>query len=541
MKIYLINPKFPVTFLGLEYTHRMVGRRYASPSLSLLTVAGLTPASFDIEYCDENVEPIRWASDAEVIGLTGMHLQRPRILEIARRFRALGKQIVIGGPSVTACPEWYRPVADVLILGEAERIWPAFLADLAVGRPRSEYAETGQINLRDSPMPRYEFVNPHHYGHMVLQTTRGCPFTCEFCDIIVLYGRTVRTKPVAQVLAELERLLAMGAQRIMFVDDNFVGSRAYVYELLEAIRRMIAGCRRPPVLACQATVNVAKDRALLQLMHEAGMRQMFIGIETPRQASLVETHKYHNAHADLLKAIEMVQSHGIMVMMGMVVGFDHDDPSIFHEQEAFIAAARVSVILPSQLLALPGTPLYTRMQYEGRLRDLRWVEARSDQEPLFHESNILPRQMTSEQLNEGYLAMLEKLFEPKAYTERLLGELERLNRVRSNSRAVFLRPPWVWAGFGWVGLWFLVDSDRWSLLPVFYRVFLRVIRRYRRVADSALMRLVMYRHIFRLIRMWRRTSQALAEAAQARSASLVRGSSASAVPRHTQEPVHVPA
>lgn len=498
LKIYLINPKFLVTFLGQEHGCQTAGTRYAGPPLSLLTVAGLTPPAFELAFCDENTHAIRWDTDAEVVALTGQHMQRQRLLEIANRFRALGKRIVIGGPSVTAMPEWYRPSADVLIRGEAEYIWPRFLNDLAAGKPQADYHETGQVDLRDSPIPRYELIKMRHYAYVGMQTTRGCPFTCEFCDIIVLYGRKVRSKSVDQVLAEVERLLSLGARRILVVDDNFIGNRRHAYDVLEAIRKLVRGLRTPPVFLCQATINIAKDPALLRLMHETGIRSMFVGIETPRIASLTETLKFQNTHTDLLRDIETVQSHGIVISAGSIVGFDHDDLGIFDEQVDFFSKAKVTLITAGQLTAEPGTPLHERMRQAGRLRDIRWYDRE-----LYAESNIVPRLMTTEQLNAGYVAMAGRLYEPAAFADRLLGELERLDRAQTTCRAVYLSRPLVWLGIGWILLWYLADRDRRALLRLFWLVVPRLaVRHGRLAADFALSRLVGYRHMYRVVQAW---------------------------------------
>lgn len=504
MKIYLINPRFPVTIGGMEYTCPVYGKRRPCPSLSLLTVAGLTPSSFEVELCDENARPIRWETDADLIGLTGMHLQRRRLVEIARTFRAKGKRVVIGGPSVSAMPSWYREEADVLICGEAEYIWPRFLRDVAAGHPKAEYRETGQVDLRDSPPPRYDLVKMRDYLYVGMQTTRGCPFECEFCDIIMLYGRKVRQKTIDQSLAEIERLMSLGMQRIWLVDDNLIGNRQHVYALLDAIRAFSRGLRRPPAFFCQATINVAKDRALLRLMYEAGLRWMFIGIETPRAASLAETHKYQNVHTDLLRDLETVQSHGILVSMGTIVGFDHDDLGIFDEQVDFAQRAKVTVILAGQLNALPGTPLYERLSREGRLLEEPFGrrDERDAGSNFLPAHNFVPMQMTSQQLTAGYLSMLRRLYDPEAFTERLLGALEQLDRMPGGAGNAMLSFPMACLAFGWVFGWFACDRHRRAMLQVFWRVVPHVLLHRWRVASSALSPLLLYRHLYRVTRMW---------------------------------------
>jgi radical SAM superfamily enzyme YgiQ (UPF0313 family) len=528
MKIYFINPKFPVTLPGIEYACRIAGKRYAAPSVSLLTIAGLTPSTFTVELCDENAYGIRWNTDADLIGLTGMHLQRRRLLEIARAFRARGKRVVVGGPSVTAMPDWYREDADVLIRGEAEYLWPRFLRDLLEGKPQPEYHETGQVDVRDSPMPRYDLINVRDYVGVGIQTTRGCPFECEFCDIIVLYGRKVRQKSIPQSMAEIERLVSLGVLRITLVDDNLIGNRPHAIALLEAIRAFSRPLHHPPTFSCQATVNVAKDRAMLQLMREAGVLNMFIGIETPRATSLAETHKYQNMRTDLQRDLETVQSHGIIVTIGSIVGFDHDDLDVFDEQVEFVRQAKVTWVFPNQLRALPRTPLYERMRQEGRLRE---DEPRWNTNERYGESNFIPKQMTQEQLTAGYLSMLFRWYEPEAFAQRLRGELERLDRMPGGTGKFMLSFPVVCLGFLWIFGWFLCDRHRRAMLYVFWRVVPHVLRRRRRVANFALSRLVIYYHIYHLTHIWRRI----------REQESAIPSHETAVARHYGNPASVPA
>lgn len=500
MKILLINPRTTHAFTGWEEACRMIGKRFYSTPLAIATIAGLTPPEHTVELCDEQVERIRWDSDADLIGITGIHVQRHRMVDIAQHFRARGKLVVIGGSSASAMPDWYRSVADVLILGEAEYLWPRFLRDVAAGCWQREYRETGQVDLKHSPPPRHDLLRTRHYLKTSLQTTRGCPFSCEFCDIITLFGRKVRTKSVDQVLTELERVLSLGVGNLFFVDDNFIGNRSHAVHLLEAIRPMVRRLKRPPRFNCQATVNLANDPALLQLMHDVGMCDVFIGIETPRVASLQETKKYQNAVADLVKAIDIIQSHGIGVTSGLIVGFDHDDPSIFREQEAFLARAKIPFPLANQLVALPGTPLYERLRREGRLDEASEETSNGGAEEtnaLFGGTNIVPKLMSRQELSAGFREMVHRLYEPEAFADRLLGELERVQRMPTSRRITTLRGPMVWLGYGWILLWFLCDARPRPLLRMFWRVVPRVLTRHRPVADLALARMACYRHVHR--------------------------------------------
>lgn len=490
MKFYLIYPRIPFSFVGYEYSTPLIFRKAASPPLGLLTIAAQIPRRHEVEFCDENAEEINWNSDCDIVLLTGMHLQKGRIHQIATRFRELGKRVIIGGPSVMAIPETYRDVADILVVGEAEYIWPACLKDLEAGTAKDLYKETEIVSMDDSPIPRYELLNPKHYMSLTIQTTRGCPFRCEFCDIITLYGRKVRSKPIPQVIQELEALYEIGAERLYIVDDNIIGNQKYAVELCEALISLKRGRKRPFVFSCQATVNVTRKPELLRLLHEAGCRSMFVGIETPRASSLAETQKTQNTRTDLLKDVEMIQSYGIQLYSGLMVGFDHDDRSIFKEQIDFTNDAKIPIPFPVKVGALPGTPLHKRMIKEGRLLSQKDFQ-------ITWESNIQPKLMSMRELNEGYVEMIQDLFDPKAYANRVLGELERLDRAgrRLSNYNLFL----IYPAFLWVLAWFLLDKNRRRLLRAFFRVAPTALRKYPSCADGAVQKLILYRHICRYV------------------------------------------
>lgn len=487
MKFYLINPKLPLSFTSNEYAARMVLRKYSVPPLGLLTAAGMIPEGHEVTICDENAHEINWDQECDVVGLTGMHLQRPGIRKIAEHFRKRGAKIVLGGPSVMAVPERYRDIADVLMLGEAEQIWPQAIADLEQGNVKESYLPADTVDLRTSPVPRYDLISPRDYMQISLQTTRGCPFKCEFCDIITLYGRKVRTKPVEQVLTEVRTVLALGWDRLFFVDDNFIGDPRYTAELMEALIDLRKTLPKPFYFSTQATINMAHNQKLLQQMHDGGLRAVFIGIETPRVSSLQETQKFQNVRKNIIDEIERIQSHGIAVYSGLMVGFDHDDASIFQEQVDFINEAKIPLPMPSMVGALPVTPLYDRIKAEGRLIPDNEAQGNT------YFTNIIPKLMTMDELEQGYRTMVMALYDPVNYSNRVLGELENLNKAAG--RVSNYQKPLILAGFLWVLLWYVFDPNRARLLSVFRRIVPTALRRYPRVADAALQRLVTYRHV----------------------------------------------
>lgn len=493
MKFHLVNPKLPLSFAGNEYAAPMVFKKYSTPPLGLLTVAGMIPKDHKVTLCDENVTAIDFDVDCDVVGITGMHLQGQGIRHIAKEFKKRGKTIVVGGPSCMAVPERYRDIADILMVGEAEQTWLECIADLERGAAKDTYKPVDTVDLRTSPVPRFELVSPRDYLNISLQTTRGCPFKCEFCDIITLYGRKVRTKPVEQVVQEVRRVLDLGWDRLFFVDDNFIGDPKYTNELMDALITLQQTGPKPFHFSTQATINVAHNLQLLQKLYDGGCRSMFIGIETPRVSSLQETHKYQNVRKNTLEEIERIQSHGIAVYSGLIVGFDHDDDAIFDEQVDFINAAKIPLPLPSMLGALPATPLYDRMLAEGRVIPEHEFQGNS------YFTNIVPKQFTMEGLEQGYKGMVRNLYSPENYSTRVLGEIANLAKSPGGaSNFGFLT---LLAGYVWVLGWYIADPNRSYLLKAFFKIAPAVLTKYPKAADAGLQRLVMYRHVRHFVNM----------------------------------------
>jgi radical SAM superfamily enzyme YgiQ (UPF0313 family) len=365
--IYMVQPKFPPSYWGMEHFIRLTPYKAVFPPLGLLTLAALTPPEFKVELCDQNAgEQVDYGTDAQIVCITGYILQMQHVFEIADRFRALGKLVVLGGPMANLIPGVCRLHSDVLFEGEAEYTWPRFLGEYAAGRHADHYVEQEKIHLPDSPPPRIDVLR-QRYAHGIVQCTRGCPFTCEFCDIIIMYGRKMRFKPVAQVLEEVKAWHAQGVMQVFFADDNFVGHRAYAKELLRALAAWNAGQRRPLAFYTQCSIDMARDGELLGLLRDANFISVFIGIESPRKESLQETKKTQNERLDLVQAIHKIQSHNLFISAGMIVGFDNDDPSIFEEQYQFLQRAQIPFVMLSALLAVPKTPLYKRLEAADRL------------------------------------------------------------------------------------------------------------------------------------------------------------------------------
>jgi radical SAM superfamily enzyme YgiQ (UPF0313 family) len=431
--IYLVQPKFPPSYWGQDHLLPLTLYHAIFPPLGLLTLAALTPRDFHVTLCDENAgEAIDYDTDARIVGITGYIIQMAHVFEMADRFRQRGKIVVLGGPLANLCPQDCRPHCDVLFEGEAEYTWPRFLAEFTAGRWADRYHEAEKIHLPDSPPPRLSVLN-RRYSHGIVQCTRGCPFTCEFCDIIVMYGRKMRFKPVEAVLQEVKTWAARGVSQVLFADDNFIGHRAYAKDLLRALGRWNRAQRHALSFITQASIDMVRDEELLALMRDANFGSVFIGIESPRKASLAETHKTQNEKLDLVAAIHKIQSYNLFIYAGMIVGFDQDDAAIFDEQYDFLQQAQIPIVMLSVLLAVPGTPLYKRLEAAGR------IDNGSDIERYVGTAggtNFEPLRMTREELRRGQERLYRRLYAPEAFAARLLGNLERFHDVTYRPEAI---------------------------------------------------------------------------------------------------------
>jgi radical SAM superfamily enzyme YgiQ (UPF0313 family) len=327
--------------------------------------------------------------------------------------------VVAGGPFATLCPEELAEHVDVLFVGEAEYIWPQFLRDHEAGHWPSEYRQDDKPSMLDSPLPRFDLLKVERYRSMAIQFGRGCPFNCEFCDIIVMYGRRPRTKSVAQMLGEVAAIHALEVANIFVVDDNFIGNKKEAKALLTGLAEWQEAHGYPIEFMTEVSLNVAQDAELLRLLKRAHFTVIFVGIESPRTASLQETNKTQNMREDIVTAVHRIQAAGIEVMAGMIVGFDNDDPSIFEEQFRFIQEARIPISMTGMLNAVPKTPLHARLKAAGRLI----ADSVGDQ---FVFSNIVPSGMSRLDLYQGYRALLSRLYDYRAYRRRAMALI--LNR-----------------------------------------------------------------------------------------------------------------
>lgn len=452
MKLLLINPRFRPSFWTFEWFYAKLFRqvRYPVAPLGLATIAALTPEHWDVEIVDENVEDIDWDHPADVVGVGGMSNQFARQREILEEFRKRGKYVVAGGNHASLLPEDYEGLADSVVAGEAERSWPEFCRDFEAGVPRARYQDGSDIDLAASPIPRFDLLKLDRYSLAPIQFSRGCPFRCEFCDIIVVFGRKPRTKSNEQIEAELEALRAQGARNVFFVDDNLIGHIPRAKSLLRALGEYQARRGHPFRFGSEVSMNVAQDPELLGLLRDARFGWLFTGIESPSDASLKETLKFQNMRMDLLEAVRTIHAAGIGVQAGFIVGFDADDASIFERQFRFIQDAGIHIPMVGLLIAIPRTPLWERLEKDGRLR---WVAgsvegALTDGVPADNTgpwTNFEPARMTYREMCEGYAELVRRLFTEKAIFERLRNHMDALKDpmdrilVPASEEAGFLR------------------------------------------------------------------------------------------------------
>ena len=434
MKVILIHPKFEATIWAFDALEPLTGTCFSTTPIGLATVAALTPAPWEVEIIDENVEPIDFNKEADLVAIGAFNVQYRRALEIAKEFKKRGRTVAFGGPYCSLFPEAFKGKADHRIVGEAENIWPEFLRDFEQGKARELYvAPKASVDIRKSPIPRYDLIKGHKYNMFSLQTSRGCPFNCEFCDIIIMDGRRPRTKTVAQVIAEVDHCVKQGAHYIVFGDANFIGDINFTRELLKGLAEYSKKNDYPIEFACELTINVAHHSDLLELFQEANFYAMFIGIESPRPQSLIEAGKHQNTRKDILEDIRRIQSYHIIVLAGMIVGFDADDKFIFKETFDFLQELGIPFTTCGTLMALPHTPLLKRLQAEGRYLGLEWTEMNGHGAA---DCNFIPKNMTLDELHKGYNWLSRCLYRYDTFGDRLVTTLTQYrNRNKEHKRA----------------------------------------------------------------------------------------------------------
>jgi radical SAM superfamily enzyme YgiQ (UPF0313 family) len=424
LKALLVYPEFPNTYWSFKHALPFAGKRAAYPPLGLLTLSSMLPSTWEKKLVDMNVGRLR-DSDlkwADIVFASAMIVQQDSLREVIDRCKALGVRVAVGGPFVSTGMEHVSD-ADFLFPGEAELTVPEFLNDLEMGVPQHVYQSSEKPDLTNSPIPDFSIVQMNRYSSMAIQYSRGCPFNCEFCDIIEIYGRVPRTKSNEQVMAELDSLYRTGWRGPLFVvDDNFIGNKKNVRQLMPALCEWMERHKHPFRLFTEASINLADDDELLGMMKRANFRRVFLGIETPVEESLKETQKSQNTKRSLIESVRKIQSYGMEVMAGFIVGFDSDPDDIFERQIDFIRESAIPMAMVGLLTALPDTQLWRRLEREGRMLN------ESTGNNTDGSLNFIPI-MDKTRLLEGYQTILRTIYSPAEYYQRALDCLSRLKQV----------------------------------------------------------------------------------------------------------------
>ncbi len=425
--LYLINPRTSIpSYFGAEAFERAgLPPAQSIADLATTTVAGMAPDDWQIEICDEWVSEIDFDHQADYIGITGKITQIKRMVEAADEFRRRGKTVVIGGPCASLSPELVRDHADVVVIGELEGIAEELFGDLDKGTYKKEYVADKPDIGGPQPMPRWDLYPNDDTIMGCVQTSRGCPFECEFCDVIQYLGRKQRHKCVEQIIAECDALYELGYRAVFLADDNFTVYRKRAKDVLSALAEWNADRPAGPVsFATQVSIDAARDPEIMELCAQAGLTWCFIGIETPNVDSLKETKKRQNVGVDLLEQIQVFLDHGISVTGGMIVGFDNDGPDIFQVQYDFAMASPIPFFSLSSLVAPAATPLLDRMQEAGRINE------GSDEMIAPWDTNIIPVRMTKEQMYDGLKWLCNNLYKPENFGQRVIQMIDRMGPQR---------------------------------------------------------------------------------------------------------------
>lgn len=423
MNILLVYPEYPDTFWSFRHALKFISKKATFPPLGLLTVASMLPASWLVKLVDMNVDPLtdKDIESSDLIFLSAMSIQRGSAEIVINRCKAHNRKIAAGGPLFTSSSDLF-PTVDYLVLDEAEITLPIFLKDLENGRADRIYRADGWADITTAPLPRWELAKLNKYSSMNIQYSRGCPFDCDFCDITVLYGRRPRTKSREQIISELQNLFNAGWKGpVFFVDDNFIGNKQKLKkEILPAINDWMKEHNYPFWFNTEASINLSDDQELMRMMVSCGFESVFIGIESPIEESLAECSKFQNRNRNLIESVKKIQSAGMDVQGGFIVGFDNDPPSVFEKLTNFIQESGIVTAMVGLLNAPRGTKLYKRMISEGRLLT-HFTGDNTD-----FSMNFIPK-MDPALLMEGYRRILDTIYSPRHYYARIIQFLKDYN------------------------------------------------------------------------------------------------------------------
>ena len=420
IKALMVWPKIPDSFWTFTGMMRLLREKVVIPPLGLITVAALCPKEWDIRLIDQGVEDLSDADIlwADLVMVSGMRVQRKGLEEVLARARRLRRRTIVGGPYPSSEPDEVLKLADHVVVGEPDEVFDAIAQDLEEGSARRLYTIEDKPDLTKTPVARFDLLKTGFYASMAIQFSRGCPFQCEFCDIIVLYGRKPRTKRPQQILAELDALLKLGWKKQVFiVDDNFIGNHRLALELARELEKWQQAHGYPLTFYTEASMDLARHPALIEAMVKANFLHVFVGIESPSKASLAEAKKLQNLSQDPIESVKILQRGGLWVTGGFILGFDSDTEDIFAQQIGFVERAAIPWAMINFLHAVPRTALYERMKKEGRLTELS-VHNSDSTPPNFQ--TILPPLV----LLKGFQKTLASIYDPTKFYERAWRSLQ---------------------------------------------------------------------------------------------------------------------
>ncbi|MGC1196433.1 MAG: B12-binding domain-containing radical SAM protein [Geitlerinemataceae cyanobacterium] len=438
MNVLLLYPRFPKSFWSFEKTLELLDRKAMLPPLGLITVAALLPQEWNFKLADRNIRDVTEAewNWADVVILSAMIVQKEDLLYLIREAKRRNKPVAVGGPYPTSIPDDALTAgADYLILDEGEITLPLFVEAIERGETSGTFRSDGvKPDVTNTPIPRFDLLEFDAYSEMSVQFSRGCPFQCEFCDIIVLYGRKPRTKTPEQLLAELDRLYELGWRRSIFmVDDNFIGNKRNVKLFLKELQPWMVEHHYPFSFATEASVDLAKDQELMDSMVACNFGAVFLGIETPDEESLKLTQKFQNTRDSLSESVKSIARSGLRVMAGFIIGFDGEKPGAGRRVVQFVEQTTIPTAIFSMLQALPDTALWHRLEKEGRLRS---KSANINQTTLM---NFVPTR-SIEEIAREFIDAFWELYEPKKFLDRtyrhflLLGEATYPKKGKSSQK-----------------------------------------------------------------------------------------------------------
>jgi radical SAM superfamily enzyme YgiQ (UPF0313 family) len=429
MRVLLINPEFPNSFWSLQESCKLLGRKTLMAPLGLITLAALLPGGWEFRLADLNARPLHpddwdWA---EIVMLTGMIVQRDGLLSLIREAKQRHKTVVVGGPYATSVPqEILEAGADFLVQGEGETSLPLWLAALQAGETHGIIEPDGRPEMTLSPVPRFDLVNQDDYIVMGIQTSRGCPFNCEFCDIVNLFGRKPRYKNPDQVLAELETLYNLGWRREVFIcDDNFIGNPTHARAILEKLIPWMKSHGEPFSFWTQASANLGQNMPLVDLLTAANFCNVFIGVESPDEAVLVGNRKYQNVNDPLGESLDNIRANGLGVLASFIMGFDQEAGGAGDRICAFVAQHNLAMVMVNLLQALPNTALWDRLIEENRLVGTKVTADMADT-----TFNFLPIRPAAEIISE-YVRAVDYLYEPSNYLARAYQDILTMRPTRA--------------------------------------------------------------------------------------------------------------